>query len=63
MDTTLFVKYIFLINRYGIHLNRTNEVNYSHKNYELVWGPRRNRLTHSLLFEEFDVILEKWQDL
>jgi hypothetical protein len=27
------------------------------------FGPRRNRLTHSLLFEEFEVVLENWQGL
>ena len=37
--------------RYGIHLNRACEVNFSHKNYEMEWGPRRNRLTHSMSFE------------
>jgi hypothetical protein len=29
----------------------------------LEFGPRRNRLTHSLLFEEFEVVLEEWQKL
>ena len=27
------------------------------------YGPRRNRLTHSMLFEEFEMVVEKWQDL
>lgn len=49
--------------RWGIHVNREIEVNYSHKNYFVEFGPRRNRLTHSLLFEEFEMIVENWQDL
>mmetsp|Transcript_34918 Transcript_34918/g.31444 ORF Transcript_34918/g.31444 Transcript_34918/m.31444 type:complete len:117 (-) Transcript_34918:201-551(-) len=48
---------------YGIHLNREVEVNYAHKVYHLEYGPRRNRLCHSLCFEEFDMVLEKWMDL
>jgi len=48
---------------YGVHLNRMIERNAAHKNYQLEWGPRRNRLTHSLIFEEFEVILENWQEL
>lgn len=48
---------------YGVHFNRLSEVNYSHKNYLFEWGPRRNRLTHSMLFEEFELILEDWEDL
>ena len=52
-----------VIPRWGIHLNREIEVNYSHRNYQLEYGPRRNRLTHSLLFEEFEVVMEEWQTL
>ncbi|KAL4511956.1 hypothetical protein ABPG72_012801 [Tetrahymena utriculariae] len=48
---------------WGIHLNRAFEVNFSHRNYAHEWGPRRNRLTHSLEFEQFDMVLENWQDL
>ena len=44
-------------------MNREIEVNYAHKNYVAEYLPRRNRLTHSLLFEEFELVLEKWQDL
>ena len=39
------------------------EVNAAHKNYALEYGPRRLRLTHSMLFEEFEVVLEKWEQL
>jgi hypothetical protein len=35
----------------------------AHKNYYIEYGPRRNRLTHNLIFEEFEVILERWMDL
>jgi hypothetical protein len=51
---------ILKIKRWGIHLNREIEVNYSHRNYQMEFGPRRNRLTHSLLFEEFEVVMENW---
>lgn len=37
------------------------EENNSHKVYFNEFGPRRNRLTHSLCFEEFEMILEKWK--
>ena len=61
MATSLFVRKFFnLIISWGIHLNREIEVNYAHKNYNLEFGPRRNRLTHSLLFEEFEIVLENW---
>ncbi len=48
---------------WGVHLNREIEVHVSHKNYKLDYLPRRNRLTHSLLFEQFEMLVEKWQDL
>ncbi len=35
----------------------------AHKNYFIEYGPRRNRLTHSMVFEEFEMVLERWQDL
>ena len=44
-------------------MNRAIETNYAHKNYVTDYLPRRNRLTHSLLFEEFEMLVEKWQDL
>ena len=46
-----------------MHLNRSIETNYAHKNYVTEYLPRRNRLTHSMLFEEFEILVEKWQDL
>jgi len=48
---------------WGVHFNREMEVNYSHKNYFVEYGPRRNRLTHSMIFEEFEMVVERWQDL
>ena len=44
-------------------MNREIEVNYSHRMYFMEYNPRRNRLTHSLIFEEFEVALERWIDL
>lgn len=38
-------------------------MNFSHRNYVLEYGPRRNRLAHSMLFEEFEIVLENWMDL
>ena len=46
-----------------MHFNREMEVNASHKNYSLEYGPRRLRLAHSMLFEEFELIMEQWQSL
>ena len=54
MDSSLRVKKIFLTKNYyswGVHLNRAMETNFSHKEYTVEWGPRRNRLTHSMYFE------------
>lgn len=44
-------------------MNRSLETNYSHKNYVTEYLPRRNRLAHSLLFEQFEMLVERWQDL
>lgn len=48
---------------YGVLLNRKIEESYAHKIYTYEYGPRRNRLTHSMVFEEFEMVLENWQDL
>ena len=48
---------------WGVHFNREVEVNASHKNYYYDYLPRRSRLTHSLLFEQFEMCLERWMDL
>lgn len=55
--------FTYFLSRYGIHLNREIEVNFSHRNYVLEYGPRRHRLAHSMLFEEFEIICENWMDL
>jgi hypothetical protein len=46
-----------------MHVNRAIEENSAHKMYFIEYGPRRNRLTHSMVFEEFEMVLEKWMDL
>ncbi|EGR30191.1 hypothetical protein IMG5_138440 [Ichthyophthirius multifiliis] len=48
---------------WGVHINRMCEVSFAHRNYTHEWGPRRIRLTHSMMFEQFEQILENWQDL
>ena len=48
---------------WGVHLNRELEVNQSHENYSKEYLPRRNRLTHSMLFERFEMDLERWSSL
>ena len=48
---------------WGIHYNREIETFISHKNYFNEVGPLRNRLTHSMIFEEFEICLEKWKNL
>ncbi len=48
---------------WGIHFNREIETMIAHKVYFKRWRPRRNRLTHSLLFEEFEVDLENWMKI
>lgn len=46
---------------WGIHINREVEVNESHHNYMDQYLPLRNRLTHSMLFEQFEMHLEEWR--
>ncbi|CAK78962.1 unnamed protein product (macronuclear) [Paramecium tetraurelia] len=48
---------------YGVYLNRTIETNTSHKIYSMEVGPSRNRLTHSMIFEQFEMVLENWEEL
>lgn len=36
---------------WGVKINREVEVAIAHHNYETEFGPRRNRLTHSMLLE------------
>lgn len=62
MDSSLCVLLI-LINSYGVYLNRAAETNTSHKIYSMEVGPSRNRLTHSMIFEQFEMVLENWEEL
>ena len=48
---------------WGTHINREWEIQASHTNYHEVYAPRRNRLTHSLIFEEFEMHMEEWRKL
>jgi hypothetical protein len=48
---------------WGRFVNREVEILHSHINYQNEYGPRRNRLTHSLLFEEFEMQVEQWRKL
>ena len=47
----------------GISINRAVEEGSAHKNYFIEYHPRRNRLTHSLIFEEFEMVVEDWDRL
>ena len=48
---------------WGIHLNREFDILQTRKNYLMEFGPLRNRLCHSMLFEEFDMSVDKWLEL
>ena len=48
---------------WGLHINREAEIQNSHVNYMIEYGPRRERLAHSLIFEEFDLHLDTWKAL
>lgn len=61
VDASLLV--LNKIQRMGISINRAVEEGSSHKNYFVEYHPRRNRLTHSLIFEEFEMIVEDWDKL
>jgi hypothetical protein len=50
-------------NRTGIAINRSVEEFSSHKNYFVEYHPRRNRLTHNLIYEEFEMVVEDWANL
>ena len=49
--------------RVGISLNRAVEEHNAHKMYFIENNPRRNRLTHSMIFEEFEMVVENWDKL
>ena len=48
---------------WGLHINRESEIDMSHVNYNRIYMPRRNRLAHSLIFEEFEMHTEQWREL
>ncbi|OMJ72562.1 hypothetical protein SteCoe_18706 [Stentor coeruleus] len=48
---------------WGMFVNRETEIYHSHINYQNEYAPRRNRLAHSLIFEEFEMQVEQWKGL
>ncbi len=48
---------------YGATINRSLEQNYNHYYYQWTHGDKRNRLTHNLVMEHFEVHKEQLEDL
>ncbi len=48
---------------YGIHVNRASELTASHMMYQWSFFDKRNRLTHNLIMEHFEVHKEALEDL
>mmetsp|Transcript_18747 Transcript_18747/g.3041 ORF Transcript_18747/g.3041 Transcript_18747/m.3041 type:complete len:97 (+) Transcript_18747:32-322(+) len=48
---------------WGVHINREHEIHFAHMNYHTTFAPRRNRLAHSLIFEEFEMQVEQWREI
>eukprot|EP00997_Jenningsia_sp_PLL12_P008491 NODE_5273_length_589_cov_63.700000_g4565_i0.p1 GENE.NODE_5273_length_589_cov_63.700000_g4565_i0~~NODE_5273_length_589_cov_63.700000_g4565_i0.p1 ORF type:complete len:158 (-),score=24.60 NODE_5273_length_589_cov_63.700000_g4565_i0:116-559(-) len=48
---------------YGIHVNRTAEVNFRNFYYNWTHFDKRNRLTHNIIMEHFEVHTEQLEDL
>lgn len=48
---------------WGLHCNRESEITMAHTNYSRTYAPRRNRLAHSMVFEEFELHTEAWREL
>jgi hypothetical protein len=48
---------------YGAMANRNIEQNYAAKMYQLDYEQRRNRLTHNMIMEHFEMHVEKAQDV
>ena len=48
---------------YGIHLNRQNEETFNHYMYNWQFWDKRNRLTHNMIMEHFEVHKEELEDL
>ena len=45
---------------YGLRLNRTVENNYNHMMYHWQFADKRNRLTHNLIMEHFEMHKENF---
>ena len=56
------MRYVFL-NRYGIHMNRLNEETFNHHMYNWQYWDKRNRLTHNMIMEHFEIHKEELEDL
>ena len=48
---------------YGIHVNRVSELNANHMMYNWQYFDKRNRLTHNLIMEHFEVHKESLENL
>ena len=48
---------------YGIHINRLTDQNCNHMLYQWHYFDKRNRLTHNVIMEHFEVHKEKTEDL
>ena len=48
---------------YGMHVNRITEQNANHMLYQWQYFDKRNRLTHNLIMEHFEVHKESLEDL
>ena len=48
---------------YGLHVNRIVDRNHNHMYYQWTYFDKRNRLTHNLIMEHFEMHKEKLEDL
>ena len=48
---------------YGLRLNRVVENNYNHMLYHWQFADKRNRLTHNLIMEHFEMHKEKLEEV
>ena len=61
IDASLLVSNIQ--NRTGVVINRSIEKISSHKNFFVEYHSGRSRITHNLIYEEFEMIVEDWAKL
>ena len=59
----LSVLFFFPMYMYGIHVNRIVDRNANHLMYNWQYFDKRNRLTHNLIMEHFEVHKESLEDL